>query len=762
MTGDIPADFQLDDAGNPEIAPERFKDAGEIRDCCNQMLSADRQRGPWRASIDGLIDGNPAYRLSSLKAKGQGWRSRVNFREAEGLLDARKTPFYDLVTEVDPCVDLQLDYGAGTQQEEMANKIAKHFHWMLLTAWRSGFNFNISLQQMEMFKHGIGYHVWPGNKNCWIPRTPVTGHVLFPDGVSLNLREDLDYFMLRDFLPGYALHAFIRNPDVATKMGWNVSSVWDALLQSNKIRYGNSGERNYGLEQFQREMKSGDIGTTMSRQSGLWLNHLFVKEIETEEISQYTIAEGVSATNKKAFKTDDPFRDCLFRKRNRFDEWPLTIFPYCIGNGGLLHTTRGLGARTKDFFELSNRIKNAMADQVLVGSTLNVKQTGSVEPDKLRLLRLGMMSIIPQGLELIPGVQFPNLSQGPIALSQELNRTLSSNNESYGQGTPEPTDRETAQSYTMRTQNAGQAPKGAHALYASNYQMMLERIFKISARAEAAVGPSLSAKLTKMYHERCEKDGVPIEALSHVTEVNEVFSTGAGSPAARLDSLMKIWQLIYPTTTEPRKINIERDIVAAVTSSSKVDRYARNVNDTQIPDSDSSLAVQENNGLANGGDALVAPTQNHTEHLEQHLPKTSEIVQQIYAGQIPPAQGLAIIQKFGQHEAEHLKLLQQNPMRKAEFKQFHDQWLSLSVIADKLQQQVQAAAKAAPKEPPQQQISDRLQIGMADVASKERLGQAELASKSRLDLQRIAVDGRVKALSATLNARNGAGEKKAA
>lgn len=751
--GDLPADFIQTQRGNVEIAPERFSSAGEIRDTCNAMLAADRIRAPWRASIDGLFDGNPTYKLSTLKSKGQGWRARVNFREGEGLINSRQTPFYDLVTEVDPCIEVELNYGAGPTNADISNKIAKHFHWMFLTAWRSGFNFHIPLQQLEMLKHGIGCHVWPSNPFKWIPRTPASGHVLFPDGITLNLREDLDYFMLRDFLPGYAVHNFIRNENAAKKEGWNVPMVWDALLQTSKQRY-RSGEYRYGMEQLQREIKSGDIGTTQSRQSGLWLNHLFVKEIGTDKISQYTVAEGVS-TLRGGGKKMDPFEDCLYRKRNRFDDWPLVIFPYCMGNGGLLHTVRGLGARTKDFFELSNRVYNAMADQVLVGSTLNVKQTGDVDPDKLRLMRLGMMSIIPKGLELIPGVQFPNLAQGPLALQDRLHQTLNSNNENYLQSTPEAKDRETYGSYQMRMQNSGQVSKGTHAQYASNYQMLLEKIFFIVIKPEAALGSSLSAKLAKAFQDRCAADGITSDILARVTEVQEVFSTGAGSAAARLDSLMTIFKLIYPTTTEERKINIERDLVAAVSSATKVDRYARSHSDGEMPTSDDSLAIQENNGLAAGGDAEVAPMQDHVGHATRHLHKGEEVAQGVMQGQMDPEQAYIAISKLGEHTAGHLKILQGNPMRKAEFDSLYQEWQALSIIADKLKQQLEARAAAQPQQSPQQQASDQLQIGMAKVAVNDRLGQEKLASKTRLDLSRLAIDGRIKAMKTQLEARNG-------
>lgn len=751
MTGEYPLDFETKPDGKVVVAPERFKNAGEIIDLCNQMVSADRLRVPWRASIDGLVNGNATYKLSSLKAKGQGWRARVNYRGAEGLLQARQTPFFDLVTEVDPCIEVCLDYGKGVDKQDWENAIAKNFHLMLMKRWRANYNYHIPLQQLTMLKHGIGYHIWPGNKNKWTPDTPTTGSVLFPEGATLNIQEKLDYFMLRDWVPGYGLYDYIRNERAAAKLGWNISSTWQAMAQSSKTRFPGSSLTRFNQETFQREMKSGDIGTTAARQSGLWLNSLFVKEIESGKISQYTVAEGISVSAKES--AGDPWANCLFKQRDRFNDWPLVIFPFDIGSDGFLHTVRGLGARTKDFFELMNRVTNAMADQILVGSLMTVKQTGQTDPDKLKLMRLGMMNIIPQGLDIVPSLQFPPLAQGPIAFTQYLQNAMQTNNESYMQGTPEPKDRETAQSFTMRSQNSGQVAKGVHSLYGSNYQMLLDKMFRIASKKEATIGNSVSAKLAKEFHDRCAKDGVPPDALKNVYEVNEVLSTGAGSAAARIDALMTILKLIYPSTTEPRKINIERDLVATLVSSSKVDRYARSHEDNSLPDEDASLAVVENNGLSTGGDALVSSQQDHVEHLTYHEQKAQAVVQMVMQGQMDPAQGLSVVQKFGSHMSGHLKFLEQNPMRRAEFDAFYREWTALSVIADKLQQQISASEAAQPKRAPEEQVSDDLKIGMAKVKSGETVGLAKVASKGRIDLAKLGVDSRIKAAQVAMMSR---------
>src|SRR4029077_11478035 len=110
-------------------------------------------------------------------------------------------------------------------------------------------------------------------------------------------------------------------------------------------------------------------------------------------------------------------------------EWPLTLFPYDIGNGDL-HSIVGLGWRTRDFFELSNRINNAMAVQILISALPQVKQTQpNIDPGKLKLARMGALSIIPYGLAS-SFQQSPPLANGGLALQRHLKDMMNENNQS--------------------------------------------------------------------------------------------------------------------------------------------------------------------------------------------------------------------------------------------------------------------------------------------------------------------------------------------
>lgn len=727
MIGDLPATIQPDG----KLPSERFANAAEVRTACQTMITADNRRATWRAAINGLIDGNVPYSRAALKAKNQGWRANVNYREAEGYINAPQSAFYDLVTEAKPCIDIDLDYGSGKDRAVWEDAIEKNYTWLLLKRFRKRLNFHLPLQQREMLVHGLGVHVWPkAYVNNWIPRTPLTGRILFPDECSLDFDEDGEYFMLRDYVPAHSLYAFIRNEGAAARLGWKPDQVWKALAQTSKTGI-NSNRFGSDIEELQREMKRGDIGTA-SRTNGIWLNYIFVKEFDSRQsISMYVVAERI----------DTP--DYLFKRRNLFDSWPMNWFPYDVG-AGTVQSLRGLGARAKDFFELSNRLKNAMADQVLLGSTIPLQQVSAVDPDKMKLMKFGMMSILPQGLQIATGFKFPDLSNGPLALEQNLKSTLRENNEAYLSGTPEPKDRETALSFQMRAQDSAQVSKSTHGLYGSNlcqfHETVLPMVVRASKMASSTNEPAYIT-MAKEFREKCRKDGVPDAALDHIAEIREVTSTGAGSASARIQALMTIMQYVYPDTTEDRKVNIIHDLCSALVTSSKVDRYARNLDDNEMPDSDDSFAMLENDALTNGGDAVAASRQNHVKHATSHLQKASEIVQAVQRGQMDPAQALGAIQAIGRHTAQHLKMLEGNPLRKQEYQALMKELLALSSIADQLHNQVTDAQN---QPDPQEQASDKLKIGLANVHANAQIKHAKFLSDSSLKAQKQQFDTRLK------------------
>jgi hypothetical protein len=715
----------------PGELPPRFKDHNEVISVCSQMVQADQRRATWRAEYEKLWGGNPTYSLKGLKDTGQSWRARANYRELEGVVSSEQTLDYDLETEVDSIIDIDLDFGKGQEKRDWEDCIEKEFTWLIRNRW-DDYNFHIPFRIFQKLLHGMGSHIWPDVTGNWIPRTPRAGHVLFPDDCPFNFNEDGEYFMTRDFIPANVLYRKIANEKEAHAIGWRPDAVWRALANSDGKGYLGSGTGDsWRPDDLVRSLRNGDIGYASTNQAGVWVNTIFVREFETSKISQYAVAERVEAGGY------------LFEKRNRFDDFSdiLVTFPYDIGDG-TMHGVKGLGPRLKVFFELSNRIKNAMADQVMLSAYPHFKQLQSgLDPDKLKLMKVGAMAIAPYGLEEIIS-KYPPLDNGPLALSRELGQTMRGNNRGQmGGSVVEQQDRMTAEEYAMRQQDANRLSNGSVSLQRSNLRKLYQKM--LFAACEDSQSEQPWAKMAREFRKRLADKGVPKAALKRIAEVRAKVNAGKGSASAQLHSLMTLMQTVYPATSDDRKIAIERDITAALFGYSNVDRYARSVNDNDMPDSDDSFIVLENDALQGGGKALAAPKQNQVQHLEGHMSLAQEIVQAVQDGQMDPQQAYAAVFAIGTHCAEHLKFLQGNPMEKEKFGQLYNQWQALSRIADKLKADIESAADG---QPPEEKISDNLKIGMMKVQADSQVKMAKADADMQLKMRKQSFTERMNAV----------------
>ncbi len=728
MSGDTPLDVVLNEKGEGQLPSERFESATQVRDLAQQMIRADDRRAWMRERVDALVSGFPTYPKSVTAAKGMGWFPRVNYREAEGKIQSQQTPLFDLVTEVPTCIKMSLDVKASSSDEraDWESKIEKNWTWLLFKKWRSSFNYHIPLQQREMLVHGLGAHVWPQTQR-WIPRTPKSGQILFPEGCSLDFEQDGKYFMLRDFVPGEDVYGFIRNETSATKRGWKVSNVWQTLAnagkQSQKVKQGSD------IEELQRKSRRGDIGYWNTSQVGLWLNWFFVKEydpVNGKTISLYCVEENISCGNKD--------KGYLFAKRFLWKEWKevLVLFPYDIGNGDI-QSVRGLGWRTKDFYELSNRINNIMAVQILISALPQLKQNQpNLDPEKMRLMRMGALNITPYGLE--PSmINFPPLANGGLALQQHLRDTLENNNQSMTGSTPEPKDRETKYSFMLRAHDSSSVSNGMQSLYESNLQQFQDTSYRKVINTPK--GDLTYQQWAEEFRQRCRDDGVPDEALKEraIGEIQEVTSSGAGSAAIRLQAIqLCMGGPVYNNAPESKKIQMERSLVSWTMGPNAVDRFARSEQDNQLPDPDVSFAVQENNGLSQGGEAVIGDGQNDVVHADTHLQKAEQIEQMVEQGQMPPEEAVKGLQPILAHAGQHLQRLQANPTRQVEFKALLERFKHCQQYTEQLMNEVQSQQN---QPDPQQQVSDDLQIGMAKVQADSQIkgqkAQADMALKFR-------------------------------
>lgn len=701
--------------------PERFSSAGELISLASQMVGADQKRSVWRSSLEMLRAGAPVYPLARLQQMGQAWRARTNYRGLEGIVTTENTLDYDLETQGDEIVSICIEFGEGEQRADWERTMNCEFKWMFQKRW-SGYNYHVPKRHDLKNLYGMGWHLWPDINGNWIPRTPNAGDILFPEDCPFNFDEEGDYFMLRDWMPDYILYQKIKNEKEAHELGWDIDVCWKALtlLSKNSGAKGNCGTSS--AQWLADKFAQGDIGYTTTRQSGVWVNSVFVREFETGKVSQYSVAQGLD------------LNQYLYKKRDKYDRWPIELFPYDIGNG-TIHSVKGLGDRTKDFFEMENRVRNAMVDGVMISSYPSMKQLiQNMDPDKMKLAKIGGLNWLPYGAEPQP-MQYPDLGRGPLALMQNLYETMRTNNRGLGMQEVKQQDRMTAEEYAMRVQDSYRVSTASEAMQKAHLDSFYDRIVRECAKSNASNKPF--AVYAREWRDRCIAKGVPAEAFKTIYEVSAVLAFGKGSASARARAYRDLFDSpVYLNASEQGKIAMERGYTGAILNQSAVEQYCRSANDEDVVDQDESFAVQENNALVNGGDALAASSQNQLEHLQTHFTKVGEIIQAYQQEQIDPQQAYGAIVAFGRHTKQHLDFLRDNPTKKQEFQMYFNQWQQLARIADKMKSDIESAAEATP---PEQQVSENLQIGMAKVEANERVATRKAEGSLALKMRQQAM-----------------------
>lgn len=239
--------------------------------------------------------------------------------------------------------------------------------------------------------------------------------------------------------------------------------------------------------------------------------------------------------------------------------------------------------------------------------------------------------------------------------------------------------------------------------------------------------------MAREWRQRCIDRGVPEEAFKHIAEVKSVLAYGKGSASARTNAF-KDWFVspAYMNAPMEKQVAAQRGFGAALFGREGAMEYCRSADDPDLVDNDESFAVQEDNAMAAGGEALASSDQNALSHLNIHFQKIGQIIQGYQQGQTPPEQAYTAVSSFGPHIKQHLDILAGDPFKKQEYQQFYNQWQQLSRLADKLQADLESAQEATP---PQQQVSDKLQIGMANVQATAQINQAKAAAAAALKLR---------------------------
>jgi hypothetical protein len=613
----------LDEKGKP--VESRIKDVKSALKIFHGLLKADEQSSFNRARIDAMFDGANPYDQAKLNSSGQGLKTNLNFGEAQRLLDIALSAYVDLSSSLERLVDVKGTQGEDSERGDLEAVVAEELTH-LIRSWPE-FQSHYLRLCTSFIKHGTGITYFD-TPDDWKFRVGSFADILIPRQTPSS-ENAIDIAIGRRNYHLHELYNFIKNPEVAERVGWNVEEVKRVMMKcatSHKSRY--SEYTNY--EALQAELKNNDIHTGYENPTVAVL-HYWVKEMDGS-ISHY-----ISSENKAD--------DFMYKKLSRYEkaENAFILFTYGVGSNGTYHSIRGLGHRIFNHIQTSNRLRCQMIDGAMLGSAVMIQPENQRALDELGFTYYGSYAVLSPNVNIIEKA-VPNLSTAVQPALTDISNQLSLNTDTVSTYGPQQSSPYRNQMQVMSDIDVSTRLSGASLnLFYNSWTRLLREVVR---RVITTKKPDFAVK---DFIQRCEARGVPesfVKTLD-LSRTKAVRSIGNGSKAERLVALRELLG-IAGSFDEVGRRNLTRDIVSTRVGHDLADRYSPQMEQPR-PTIDLKIAELENQSFMDGDPLSVQSNELHGFHLEAHIPALMQLIEALNQGTADPVQSLPALQAFYQH-----------------------------------------------------------------------------------------------------------------
>lgn len=725
---------QLENLPEKGGAPKkRIKSSDNLVAISDKYIEQDEEASYLRARAQALVNGEAPYDSEELKNKGLTHVVNSNFGEASAIMEAALAPYIELQNGVPRVANVILDSYEGDYNED-SEVISEEFDWML-KEW-SDFPYNMQLLSREFVGDGVGIAMWPDERSVfWEPCGLKDFKVARDTKVSDNA---IEVAVVTRNMSVSELYNYIRNPEIAKKLGWNINSVkqaiWKASTKSDQWK-------NYTShwEDFEREIKENDLYQGESAYHRAQLVYGYNKEFDGK------------FTQLIASKDSSDFLYERYSKYNNVNQC-FVIFTYGVGQG-TFHTIRGLKQKIYNPIQVSNRIL-CQAAQAAVTSGLIQLQGDAEAIQDFQYIEVGPYTFIPSGLTPIQ-LQPPSIATQGLPVYNLMSQTLQNNTGSYRsrQITPDNQTR-SATEVVQQARQESTLNAAALELFYTPYNKLLTEQYR------RAVNPNLTSAdkggaLALEFRRRCARRGVSIERMRKFLKVTAMRAMGDGSPVMTEMASKQLMEL-YSLMDEKGKENVLRAVVAGIpgVGYQKVNMFVPEGEPRKIIDFD--IANLENGNLRQGIQQMVHDSQNHAVHIEAHIPMIAEIIEAHRQQQMADEQAMAILRPAADHVTEHLVMFSNNSFRQQEIRELRRQLQNLTAYIDELEQQVinramaeqsQAQEAVEPQGGGQPQIDPKMemefqkaQLKLAEMQEKRMMNQETHQQKMETIRQQMALN----------------------
>ena len=256
------------------VVPEtRMKDADTVQSFCRRLIDNDDKRSFKRSRVNGLVDGNPPYRLSKLKEAARADACNVNWGIARAYMEAGVGAFYDLFSEAPGYFSIITSHGDDEHRDEYGRILSEEADKVIVKD--AVIDYNMQRSQDQMVLHGCGPLMFENTQDV-LPRAVNTGDLKVPEFT----KSDTHYWevcMLQiDYYPP-ELYAFIKDSEAATAVGWDVEYTKNVISNAMDVKT-QPGIR-YEWEFYQQELKNNSLAYYDDSKINR-LAHVFWKEFD--------------------------------------------------------------------------------------------------------------------------------------------------------------------------------------------------------------------------------------------------------------------------------------------------------------------------------------------------------------------------------------------------------------------------------------------------------------------------------------------------
>lgn len=671
----------------------RLKDAISIYDIFKKCWDGDQASRSNRTMLNAMLDGEPPYDQEELKAMGQGDRTNLNFGTAFTVCEDAFAGYLDLVNSVDVLGRITTNYGDPADRYNFETILSEE--WTRAMKGWSEFEVNHQNLAYEFIKHGVSAAVFEDDSD-WRYDTFGLNNCIFPRRAPISPTRNEIFFVRKSYYI-HEFYEFIKNPEAAAAVGWDVAAVENAIKE-----YATTQDSPiYDYSEAERRMKNNDLYYSYATSKEIRTIHAYYQERDGT-VTHAILLEDAQGGGEHPM---------VYRHVSRFKSMEncLRLFAYGIGNRDI-QSIRGLLYRIYPQIQVENRLRCSVVDATINASSMVLRVKDPSDIERLGMARYGPYLLLDSSVE-VQDSHFRNNSAESLGVIRDLQMQIANNTGTYKthQLTPENTERTKFEVQAQLAQTSILSQSAMNLFYVP-WKGLFREVLRRMANPEYRVTDPGGREVHE-FKKALLSRGCPLEALYQWKDIEPVRAIGYGSPGARINAIDGLTSML-PMLDEVGRANVIRDKVAAMVGTSNVSRYTPPEGVKERATLDAEVAKLENSSLQQGVQIAVLPGENSAVHISMHVPALAQTIQALQSGQVNPMQIVSAMQGLIPHIGMHLEQIKGDDSRKQMVGQVSKLLSDATNIFQKLQQQLsakqQAEMEAAAKAQAQPSVQDQL------------------------------------------------------